>query len=71
MFEALMKRAASSAEAQARARRRELAGRFAEALPPGVLAQAEEAGVALSGKGLRRRLALDSRLNQLIAGVIK
>lgn len=71
MFEAMMKRVAGLAEARSQARRREIAERFAEVLPPGVRAQDEQAGVILSGKDLRRRLALDLRLSRLIAGVIK
>jgi hypothetical protein len=71
MFAAMMQRAAGLAEARARARRRDLAERLAEALPPGVRAQSEEAGVILSGRNLRRRLVRDTRLSRLIAGVIK
>jgi hypothetical protein len=71
MFAAMMARAERRAEARARARRLELAERFADALPRGVQARAEAEGVILSGRKLRRRIALDSRLNQLIAGVLK
>jgi len=71
MFEAMMKRVADLAQARSQARRREIAERFAAMLPPGVRAQDEQAGVILTGRGLRRRLALDLRLSRLIAGVIK
>jgi hypothetical protein len=70
-FEALMERAERLAEARARARRRALADRLADALPGGVRAEAEAGGVRLSGRNLRRRLALDNGLNWLIAGLIK
>jgi hypothetical protein len=71
MFEGMIARAGRLAEARARARGRELAERLGEALPNGVRAEAEARGVLLSGKGLRRRIALDARLSQLIAGVLK
>lgn len=71
MFAAMIKRAAALAATRAEARRAALAIRLAEALPPDVLAQDEAAGVVLSGRNLRRRLALDSRLGRLIAGAIK
>ncbi|MEA3042316.1 MAG: hypothetical protein QOH47_154 [Sphingomonadales bacterium] len=71
MFAALIARIEQRAEAQALARGRELAERFAEALPEGVRAEAEARGVVLSGRRLRRRLALDMRLSRLIAGVTK
>jgi hypothetical protein len=71
MFAALTARIERLAEARARARGRDLAERFGEALPPGVRAEAEARGVTLSGRKLRRRIALDPRLSQLIAGVLK
>jgi hypothetical protein len=71
MFEGMIARVGRLAEARARARGRALAERLAEALPNGVRAETEARGVLLSGKGLRRRIALDSRLNQLIAGLLK
>ena len=66
-----MERAERLGAARAAARRRDLAERLADALPAGVRAETEEAGVRLSGRNLRRRLALDKRLNWLIAGLIK
>lgn len=71
MFAAAMARAERLAEARARARGLALAERFAAALPPGVRAEAEARGVMLSGSKLRRRIVLDSRLSQLIAGLLK
>jgi ABC-type transport system involved in cytochrome bd biosynthesis fused ATPase/permease subunit len=71
MFEGLMARVARLASERAAARRRDLAERLAGALPSDVRAEADQAGVRLSGGHLRRRLALDSRLNWLIAGLIK
>ena len=71
MFEALTARAARLASARAAARRHDLAERLADTLPPGVRAEADEEGVRLSGRNLRRRVALDSRLNWLIAELIK
>jgi len=71
MFEGMAARVGRLAEARARARGRALAERLREALPNGVTAEAEARGVLLSGRGLRRRIALDSRLSQLIAGVLK
>jgi hypothetical protein len=71
MFEGMTARIERLAEVRARARGRELAARLAEALPPGVQAGAEARGVLLSGKGLRRRIALDPALGQLIAGLLK
>jgi hypothetical protein len=71
MFEGMIARIGRLAEARARARARALAERLGDALPNGVKAEAEARGVLLFGKGLRRRIALDSRLSQLIAGLLK
>ena len=71
MFEAMMKRAERLGAARAAARRRNLAERLADALPSGVRAETDEAGVLLSGRNLRRRLAFDKRLSWLIAGLTK
>jgi hypothetical protein len=67
MFERLIARVERLARARARARSLELA----DALQKGLQAEAEAGGVRLSGRGLRRRIALDPRLGQLIAGVLK
>jgi len=71
MFEAITARVARLAASRTVARRRDLAERLAEALPAGVHAESDEAGVLLSGRNLRRRIMLDSGLNWLIAGLIK
>jgi hypothetical protein len=71
MFAAMMARIERLAEARARTRSRELAERLAGALPKGVRAEADPRGVLLTGKALRRRIALDSRLSWLIAGLLK
>ena len=71
MFEGMIARAERLARARAQARSGELAERFAAALPKGVQAEADDSGLRLSGKGLRRRLALDPALGRLIAGLLK
>ena len=68
MFEKMMARIERLARARARARSRELAARLAGA---GVDAEVEEQGVLLSGKGLRRRIALDGRLRASISGAMR
>ena len=68
MFEGMMARVERRARARAEARRRELAARLAGA---GVAAEVEERGVLVSGKGLRRRIALDARLRALISGAVR
>jgi ABC-type protease/lipase transport system fused ATPase/permease subunit len=67
MFDRLAARARRLAEARAAARRAALAAELAAALPPGVKAETGEEGVTLSGRGLRRRFALDAALRWLIA----
>jgi hypothetical protein len=58
-------------ERRARARAEALAERLREALPDGVRAAAEEQGVVLAGRGLRRRFARDAGLRAAIAGALK
>lgn len=67
MFERMMIRAASRAEARARAATAALAERMLAELPRGVTAEAGEDGVQLSGRHLRRRFALDPALRWLTA----
>ena len=69
MFERLQERARRAAEAAAAARRRRIAGRLAEALPAGIAAAEGPEGVTLSGRGLKRRIALESRLRALLGGL--
>lgn len=71
MFEALTERAARLAQARAEARRRDLCIALADGLPPGLRAEEVAAGVRISGRALRRRLARDRALAASIAGVLK
>lgn len=68
MFEEMMARIARRARARAQARSRDLAAPLAGA---GIAAEVEEQGVLLSGKGLRRRIALDARLRATISGAVR
>ena len=69
MFEALIARAGRAAEMRARTRSAALAARIAAELPGGLTAGADESGVRLSGRGLRRRFALEPGLRWLMAGL--
>jgi len=69
MFERLSARIERAAAQRARARGAGLAARIADELPSGVTAEADESGVRLSGRGLRRRFALEPALRWLIAGL--
>ena len=68
MFETLMARAGSLARRAAEARRRSLAEALREEAPGGVRVSEAEEGVALEGRGLARRFALDPELRWLIPG---
>ena len=70
-FEALEARMKRAAEVRAASRRTALAAELAAILPEGVAAEAVEAGVRLSGRGLRRRVARDAALRWLIAETVK
>jgi ABC-type transport system involved in cytochrome bd biosynthesis fused ATPase/permease subunit len=65
MFERLKTRAGLLAEAQAARRRDALAARLTEELPAGIAANLADQGVELSGRGLKRRLALEPPLRAL------
>jgi len=65
MFEKMIGRVRDAAEAKARAHATRLAGRAADELPRGIAAQAEADGVRLTGRGLRRRMALEPALRSL------
>ena len=65
MFETLTERARRSAERRAKARADALARGLEERLPPGVSCLRSAEGVALVGRGLKRRFALDARLRAL------
>jgi hypothetical protein len=62
MFERLMARGVRRAEAQRARRIAELAKRVADDVPPGVTVETGSEGVALVGRGLRRRMLGDVRL---------
>jgi hypothetical protein len=66
MFERLTRRAARAAEQRAEARADELAARMQTGLPPGIGAARIAEGVRLSGRGLRRRLAIEPGLRWLM-----
>ncbi|HEX8379961.1 MAG TPA: hypothetical protein VF619_05380 [Allosphingosinicella sp.] len=68
MFERLMLHGAALARKAARARAGTLAAELGEEAPQGVRIGEEEEGVALSGRGLRRRFALDPQLRWLVSG---
>lgn len=61
MFERLQARVEAKAERKAHERAAALAEEMDRVLP-GVAAEARKGAVILSGRGLRRRLALDPRL---------
>lgn len=54
------------AERRARERSEALARRLSEALPRGIEAQAVPEGVRISGRGLKRRMALEKGLRWLV-----
>ena len=68
MFERLMLHGAALARRAAEGRRASLAAELSGEAPEGVKVSEEEEGVALSGRGLERRFALDPELRWLIAG---
>ncbi|HYG48104.1 MAG TPA: hypothetical protein VD846_09200 [Allosphingosinicella sp.] len=68
MLERLMLHGAALACKAARARTEALAAALSEEAPEGVRVSAEEEGVALSGRGLGRRSALEAELRWLFAG---
>jgi hypothetical protein len=68
MFERLMLHGAALARKAAEARRSALAAELSDEAPEGVTVSEDESGVALSGRGLERRVALDPELRWLTAG---
>jgi hypothetical protein len=68
MFERLMLRGAALALRAAGERRSSLAPALGDEAPEGVAVSEDEAGVALSGRGLRRRFALEPELRWLLSG---
>lgn len=69
MFEAMTRRVGLVAERRARTRAVQLAERVEANVPPGVIIEAVPEGVRLSGRGLRRRFALEPALRWLTAGL--
>ncbi|MBV9930398.1 MAG: hypothetical protein JO013_05590 [Alphaproteobacteria bacterium] len=67
MFEELTARGAGYGEARRRALRARLAAALREAAPHGVAIEEVEAGVRLSGRGLRRRSITDPALRWIAA----
>ncbi|HEX8307900.1 MAG TPA: hypothetical protein VF645_05715 [Allosphingosinicella sp.] len=65
MFERLMLHGAALARRSAEGRRSSLAKALREEAPEGVRVMEEEEGVALEGRGLGRRFALDPELRWL------
>jgi len=68
MLERLMLHGAALAQKAARSRRASLAQALRDEAPEGVRVSEEEGAVALSGRGLRRRFALDPELRWLLSG---
>ena len=66
MFERLLLRSKLRAEEREKAQAEALAERLAEAAPAGIEVRAAESGVVLSGRGLRRRFALEPGLRWLL-----
>ena len=68
MFERLMLHGAALALRAAQGRRSSLAEALGEEAPEGVSVTESEDGVALEGRGLGRRFALEPELRWLLAG---
>ena len=66
MFERILRRIEDAARRRAEARAAGLAERLRETLPGGIGAEAVEAGVMLSGRGLLRRLMTEAGLRWLV-----
>ena len=66
MFDRLEEHARRSAGARAERRRRQVAERLAEDLPRGIAVGSSGESVTLSGRGLKRRIALDPALRSLL-----
>ena len=68
MLERLIPRGAALARKAVRNRLAALAAELRDEAPEGVAVSEEEGAVALSGRGLKRRFALDPELRWLLAG---
>ena len=69
MLERLMIHGAALAERAARERRSSLAQALREEAPEGVTVEEEADAVALAGRGLRRRFAIEPALRWLVPGL--
>lgn len=69
MFERIMEQAGDAAASRAKARISGLAEQIRAGAPRDVEVSAQEDGVRLSGRALRRRFALDPALRWLMAGL--
>jgi hypothetical protein len=68
LLEGVFEGGAELAGRAARRRRSELAKTLRDEAPAGIGVAEDEEGVVLTGRGLGRRLALDSGLRWLVAG---
>ena len=71
MFEALTARAARTAERRADAHKSRFTQRLEASLPGDMGVEAGAEGVRLSGRALKRRLALDPALRWIMAELIR
>ncbi len=71
MFDTLEARAARAADARVTERTAMLAELLRAILPPGTSVEAGDEGVIVSGRGIGRRVMLDSSLRWTIAGLVK
>jgi hypothetical protein len=71
MFEALTAGAARAAQRRAQERAQRLAAEMGAAMPSDIEVAADERGVRLSGRALRRRLALDPALKWTLRGLVR
>ena len=69
MLERLAERGRAACEERAQARADAVAQALAEAAPAGIRVERVAEGVALSGRGLRRRFALDAGIRWLMERV--
>lgn len=69
MFERLEARARRAAAARAAGIAGEIADRLAGELPRGISAEAVSGGVRISGRAVKRRLALEPALRAMIGGL--
>ena len=66
MFERLVERVRRTAATRAEAKVRTIGEELGAALPPGLRCEAEADGVAIVGRGLKRRYVIDQRLRHVL-----